>query len=258
MRTSALMYHDVVDPDGPDSGFAGAGPDVYKVSWERFREHLEQIASATGRPPASAEALSRAADPWLLTFDDGGSSAVDIGHELARRSWRGHFFVTTDKVGQPGFLDWDGVRELTELGHVVGSHSCSHPDRMAACSWEQLLDEWSRSRAVLSEALGAGVATASVPGGLYSPAVGRTAAQAGFSCLFVSLPARRVRSVNGCLLVGRFAIRRDTAASEAAAAAAGRPLVWARQRAGWAARGAAKRVAGERYEQLRKALLARS
>jgi peptidoglycan/xylan/chitin deacetylase (PgdA/CDA1 family) len=252
------MYHDVVDRDGPDSGFAGSGPDVYKVSWQRFREHLDEIGRSTGRPPVTAEELGAAPEPWLLTFDDGGSSGLDIGRELGQRSWRGHFFITTDKVGQPGFLDWDEIRELAAMGHVVGSHSCSHPDRMAACSWQKLLDEWSRSRAALSDALGASVATASVPGGLYSPAVGRAAAQAGFSRLFISLPARRVRSVDGCLLVGRFAIRRDTPASQAAAAAAGRPLVWARQRAGWTARGAAKRVGGEGYERLRKALLSRS
>ena len=53
---------------------------------------------------------------------------------------------------------------------------------MAACSWEQLLDEWSRSAAVLAQALGRPVSTASVPGGLYSASVGRAAA--GFSTLF--------------------------------------------------------------------------
>src|SRR5204862_350417 len=84
----------------------------------------------------------------------------------ARRPWPGHFFIATDLVGTPGFLDWDGIRALVAMGHVVGSHSCSHPDRMADLSWDQLLDEWSRSAAALSSELGQEVSTASVPGGL--------------------------------------------------------------------------------------------
>lgn len=256
MRAHALMYHDVVDP-GARSGFEGSGPDVYAVTPERFREHLERIGAATGRPPQAVDALA-GGSPWMLTFDDGGASAARIGEELVRRSWRGHFFIATDLVGQPGFLDWDQARALDRAGHVVGSHSCSHPDRMAACSWEQLLDEWTRSAAVLSEELGHPVSTGSVPGGLYSSQVGRAAAQAGYSSLFISLPSQRLRSIAGCTLIGRYAIRRDTTADQAAAAAAGRRLTWIRQRSAWELRGAAKLLAGRHYERVRRALLARS
>ena len=134
----------------------------------------------------------------MITFDDGGASALHAGEELARRSWRGHFFIATDLVGRPGYLDWDGVRAVAGMGHVIGSHSCSHPDRMAACSWDQLMDEWSGSAAMLAQELGHPVPTASVPGGLYSRSVGRAAAAAGFTSLFTSLPSQRLRSIDGC------------------------------------------------------------
>lgn len=245
MRLRALMYHDV------DEG----NPDIYNVEPARFSEHLDAIERAVGRAPAAVEDVSDG--DWMITFDDGGASAQHAGEELARRGWRGHFFIATDLIGQLGYLDWDGVRAVAGMGHVIGSHSCSHPDRMAACSWEQLLDEWSRSAAVLAEALGRPVRTASVPGGLYSRSVGRAAAAAGFTTLFTSLPSQRLGSIEGCLLIGRYAIRRDTPADEAAAAAAGRAVPWARQRAAWGLRGAAKRIAGERYEGMRRALLAR-
>jgi peptidoglycan/xylan/chitin deacetylase (PgdA/CDA1 family) len=249
------MYHGVAAEDGPDDGFPGPGAAAYTLTPARFGEHLAQIAAATGRAPGRADALTEGA--WMLTFDDGAASALEAAEQLAHRSWPGHFFITTDVVGSPGFLDWDEVCALARAGHVIGSHSCSHPDRMAACSWEQLLDEWSRSAAVLAEALGRPVATASVPGGLYSPSVGRAAAAAGFTTLFTSLPRQRLGSIDGCLLVGRYAIRRDTPAEEAAAAAAGRAVAWARQRAAWELRGAVKRVAGAHYERVRRALLAR-
>ena len=173
---------------------------------ERFREHLDAI----DRTPATADSF--ASGDWMITFDDGGASALGVGEELARRSWRGHFFIATDVVGRPGFLDWDGVRAVAGMGHLIGSHSCSHPDRMADLTWEQLLDEWTRSAAVLAEELGGPVTTASVPGGLYSDSVGRAAPRrrATSRCSRRSPPS--AWSVEGCRLIGRWAIRHDTTA----------------------------------------------
>jgi len=236
------MYHDVVEDKRAD---------VYAIGPQRFREHLDAI----GRAPATVDAL--ASGDWLITFDDGGDSALPAGEELARRSWRGYFFISTDAIGTPGFLTWDGVREVAGMGHLIGSHSVTHPDRMADLSWEQLLDEWKRSAEVLADQLGGPVATASVPGGLYSDEVGRAAAAAGYSTLFTSLPTQKLGSVQGCRLIGRWAIRGNTTAEEAAAAAAGRPAPWARQRAAWNLRGIVKKVAGGRYESLRRTLIAR-
>lgn len=236
------MYHDVVEDKRAD---------VYAIGPQRFREHLDAI----DRAPATADSL--ASGDWMITFDDGGDSALPVGEELARRSWRGYFFISTDAIGSPGFLTWDGVREVAGMGHVIGSHSVSHPDRMADLSWEQLLDEWKRSSEILAEQLGGPVATASVPGGLYSDEVGRAAAAAGYSTLFTSLPTQRLGSVEGCRLIGRWAIRHDTTAEQAAAAAAGRPSPWVRQRAAWSLRGVVKKVAGGRYESLRRTLIAR-
>ena len=239
------MYHDVVE----------GNPDIYNVEPVRFGEHLDAIERAVGRPPATVDGLSDG--DWMITFDDGGASALHAGEELARRSWRGHFFIATDLIGTPGYLDWDGVRAVEGMGHVIGSHSCSHPNRMAACSWEELMDEWTGSAEALARELGQPVSTASVPGGLYSHDVGRAAATAGFTSLFTSLPSQRLRSIDGCRLIGRYAIRKDTSASGAAAAASGAALPWSRQRAAWGLRGAVKTVAGKRYESMRRALLTR-
>jgi peptidoglycan/xylan/chitin deacetylase (PgdA/CDA1 family) len=239
------MYHDVVE----------GSSDIYAVTPDEFRRQLDEIHRSTGRPPGAVDNL--ADGDWMITFDDGGASALFAAEELQRRSWRGHFFVATDLVGTNAHLDWDGVRAVAAMGHVIGSHSCSHPDRMADLSAQQLLDEWSRSGAILARELGGPVLTASVPGGLYSKTVGHTAAEAGYKTLFTSLPRQGLRSIDACRLIGRYAIRRDTASSEAAAAAAGKAVLWARQRAAWGLRGAVKKVAGSRYETMRRALLAR-
>src|SRR6267142_6010714 len=102
--------------------------------------------------------------PVLLTFDDGGESAYGcVADLLERAGWRGHFLITTDFLDRPGFVTRAQVRDLAARGHEIGSHTCSHPTPMAGCRWEHLVDEWTRSTAVLADVLGAPVRLASVP-----------------------------------------------------------------------------------------------
>jgi len=260
VKTSVLMYHDVVRPgDDDSSGFSGAGPARYKLDWDTFRGHLDLIRRKTGRDPVTLhDALSGNASTgsWSLTFDDGGSSATEVGEELARRGWRGHFFVVTDLIGTPSFMSQDEVVALQRMGHVVGSHSRSHPKRMDSCPTSQLLDEWRESVAVLSELLGQPVDTASIPGGWYSQRVARSAGAAGIAVLCTSEPRRTLWRVDGCVLVGRGSVHRHVGAAAAADLAAGKPLRWTLQRAGWDARKLAKRVGGRAYDRARAARFA--
>lgn len=249
----ALMYHDIVATGREDaSGFPGKDAALYKVSPSSFEAHLQAIAAAVARRPR-ADALSGGGP--AITFDDGGSSAMQAADLLERYDRRGHFFVTADYIGTPGFLGRRDMRELSDRGHVVGSHSCSHPLRMGHCPAAQLDDEWCRSRAVIADIIGRPVTSASVPGGDFAWPVAEAAAGAGFTELFTSEPTSHDRHAGGLRLHGRFTIRRWTTADTAAALATGRFLPCAMQALTWNARKAGKRLAGERYLQLRRWLL---
>lgn len=254
-----LCYHDVIDAGQEGtSGFTGAGADRYKLRWGAFRRQLDRAVELMGRAPLSARDLLAGAgemSAWMLTFDDGGSSALSIGQELQNRGWHGQFFIVTDRIGSPGFLQADEIAELAAMGHLVGSHSSSHPARMSACPWRQLVDEWKRSREVLSQLLEAPVSVGAVPGGYYSTKVARAARAGGLDLLFTSDPVRKVTSVGGCLVAGRFVVHPEMSAELVAGAAAGQAGVWIRQRAGWEARGALKALAGAHYPRLRSAVL---
>ena len=263
MRLAALLYHDVIaegiDPEA--SGFAGAGARVYKLSASAFDAHLTAIANRVASPPlriTDVPALQPGpAFPWLLTFDDGGMSARLAAERLAARGWTGHFFITASKIGDPAFVDGAAVRQLVQAGHVVGSHSWSHPPRMSALPFEAVHDEWLRSIRTLEDLTGAPVRTASVPGGFYSAAVARAAAAAGIRVLFNSEPVLRCSVIDGCLIAGRFSIRQSTTADQAAALAAGRRAARLPAWLGWNARKLVKSVAGSGYERAREGWLAR-
>jgi peptidoglycan/xylan/chitin deacetylase (PgdA/CDA1 family) len=262
-RAISLMYHDVVDPGRPDSsGFPGKGPAQYKLDWPLFERHLEVIAAA-GKSPRGVMELA-ASDPprddWplLLTFDDGGASAERIGSVLRDAECVGHFFITTERIGTPGFLDEGGVAGLAQMGHVIGTHSCSHHVPFSELSEEQLLEEWSRSIDVLTTIVGQPIVVGSVPGGYLSRRVARTAARSGLKALFTSEPVARSRELDGCLQLGRYAILAGTTPETVARLVRGSIAPRVRQLISWKVRGAAKAVLGDGYRTLRSRVLERA
>ena len=262
MRALSLEYHDVVAGEDPDAtGFPGPGPASYKIPLAAFEAHLDAIGTAARIAPTRATDWLTAADagrPLFITFDDGGVSAVGcIADALERRGWRGHFFMTAGRVDTPGFLSGPQLREMVARGHVIGSHSYSHPKRMGGCPPETIAEEWRRSVEVLQDVLGAPILTASVPGGFYTRPVGVHAAAAGIRVLFTSAPTTRAHAVDGCRVLGRYTLRRWSAPAYAAGLAAG---AW-RQRAGqWALYSTLdllRHAAGDHYTTIRQMFWAR-
>jgi peptidoglycan/xylan/chitin deacetylase (PgdA/CDA1 family) len=239
------MYHDVVENgDYTATGFPGHGAALYKLERQDFARHLEAIHEAVREREV------------CLTFDDGGVSAYStVAEMLERYNWRGYFFVTTDWIGRPGFLNPEQIHELDRRGHVIGSHSCSHPARMTHISSQEMLREWNESTARLAEILRHPVSVASVPGGYYSHRVALAAAQAGIQTLFTSEPTTRVQLVEGCRVVGRYVVQRGMRPEWSAGFAAGRMAPRLRQAALWKAKQVAKALGGELYLQLRESIL---
>ena len=265
MRTLSPEYHDVVDPDragGFDSsGFAGPGPASYKLTVADFGRHLEAIARRTSRPAGRVTdwiATPRGEMPLFFTFDDGGVSAhTYIAGMLERFGWRGHFFVTGGRIGTPTFMSPAQLREMRDRGHVIGSHSFTHPARMGGCSVAQLRDEWKRSVDVLCDVLQEPIQTASVPGGFYTRPVAETASEAGIKVLFTSFPTVRTHQVHGCNVLGRYTIRRWSTPETAAALAVGSMRPRAMQWAVITALTAARHIGGDYYTALRNRIWAR-
>lgn len=260
MRAISLMYHDVVSRDERDSsGFPDADAALYKISPERFRKHIQSIHSATKTRPLTVfdlEGQPKTSNPFFLTFDDGGISAfTTIAGILEEAGWRGLFFVTAGCVGQKSFMNAAQIRELHRRGHVIGSHSLSHPLRMSHCTWDEMIKEWSVSIKMLSEIVGERVRVASVPGGHYSRQVAQSAAQSGIDLLFTSEPTASTRKVDDCTVLGRYVIRRWTSPEAAAAIASGSVAPRLRQTIFWNAKKILKAVGGDYYSKARTSSL---
>jgi len=258
-RLVSLLFHDVYADDPSESGFAGAAADRYKLPLAAFERQLDGLARARRDAPLLVDdrtvAVGRTA--FAITIDDGGVSLyTQVADRLERLGWRAHCFITTGRIGERGFLAPSQLRELRARGHVLGSHSASHPTRFGALSPREMVKEWGESRAALQDLLGQDVTVGSVPGGYYTPRVAAAAAEAGLRVLFTSEPETRVRVVGGCLMIGRFTVRR-TARDDFAARVAGlEPSTLLREWAVWNGKKAAKRLLGAAYPRLASATAA--
>lgn len=153
MRT--LMYHDIAKPAEREAiGFPGPLAARYKLEPGAFEAHLDALA-ATGLAPAPLRSGGDPAPPATITFDDGGASAPAAAKALERRGWLGQFFITTSRIDTPGFASSEDLRELARRGHELGSHSHMHPTYMGRLTRAELDEEWTRSRELLGELLGA-------------------------------------------------------------------------------------------------------
>ena len=208
-KIAAFLYHDVTD-DPTESGFQRRTALRYKQTREAFASHLDGIAFS-GLAPETVSKLNFLAPGRhvVLTFDDGGKGALHAAEELNRRDWKGHFFITTGLLGTRTFLDVNELRYLQSCGHVIGSHSHTHPDIFKALPYEQMIREWRTSCDLLSDLLGIDCVTASVPGGDVSRRVFQSAHEVGLKFLFTSDPILVPMKEGDCWILGRVCPKTD-------------------------------------------------
>jgi peptidoglycan/xylan/chitin deacetylase (PgdA/CDA1 family) len=257
---TSFIYHDVLEDSRRDeSGFGGAAASLYKLDTALFEMHLAALLTSTSGQfmqvfdPASLCAAATGRERrLLLTFDDGGASAVHPTADiLEAHGLRGLFFIATDYIGTKTFLNHDDVRALYRRGHGIGTHSASHPLRMAALTAAELHSEWQISIEKIADLLGHAVTVASVPGGYYARNVADAARRCGIRVLFTSEPVSRVELVQDCHVLGRYAVRRTTSPKSIRMLASGNVAAKFRQRFVWAAKKALKRLGGRSWLALR-------
>lgn len=189
-----LMFHDIVVGNEKSSGFQNESAFMYKVDATKF----EELVKATQGVEV------------LFTFDDGGVSFLTTAAPILEKYGRnGVFFISTKYIDTPGFLTRRQVKELEDRGHVVGTHSHTHPDNIAALSKEELLLEWKESVRILSDILDHPVTIASIPNGYESNEVTEAACLAGITELHTSKPTEKVEMRKICKLVGRYVVHND-------------------------------------------------
>ena len=194
-------------------GVGSPGPGIPSDAAEYFISHdlfLAIVDAVQGRADVD------------LTFDDGYKSDVDIVlPALQQRHLSARFFPIAGQLGQPGYVDALGVRELAAAGMSIGSHGMRHR------SWRGLdeagrEEEFNVARSAIAEAAGTSVKFAACPFGEYDRQVLDSLRRLGYQQVFTS---DRRRANCGHWMQPRYSVRRtDTLASVRDQILAPRPL----------------------------------
>lgn len=188
----------------------------------------------------------------------GVSAATYIATLLEQFGWIGHFFITASYIDTRTFVNSKQIQELRKGGHVVESHSWSHPARMSKCNWNELENEWRKSIIKLSDIIGEQVCIASVPGGYFSDNVAKAASACGIRALFTSEPIKKAYFLDKCLVLGRYTLLRGMSPSISGALTSdGISLHQMKQYLLWNIKKVAKSTGGNHYLTIRERILRR-
>jgi peptidoglycan/xylan/chitin deacetylase (PgdA/CDA1 family) len=204
-RKIVLMYHGVIkdESERPPDREEGAG--FYDIPVAAFREQMQQITLLTSDLVREDVGFSVGGHIPILTFDDGElNNFRHVFPILKEFGFTGYFFITTSRIGRPGYIDLHELQIMNTSGMTIGSHGVTHRI-LTALSAEELDRELRQSKELLEQITHKPVASFSVPRGFYDKRVLAKARSVGYTEIFVSGAApRREEGV-----FGRTAVRAD-------------------------------------------------
>jgi peptidoglycan/xylan/chitin deacetylase (PgdA/CDA1 family) len=203
-RSVVLMYHRLGDPR------ADAQEGDYALPPSLFEAQMRWLAGS-GRPVIPLAALLGGPRPdrsVVLTFDDGcDTDAAVAAPLLAALGLPAAFFVNPGRIGRPGYLSWDEIRDLAARGFDVGSHGLDH-SLLGDLPEPELRRQLVESKRRLEEKLDRRIDALSLPGGSGGSRALRAARAAGYRLVLGSRPGL-ARGAGSEAVLPRFAIRRD-------------------------------------------------
>jgi len=155
-------------------------PEIFEQQLKYFKEngyqavYLDQLIEYfdTGKslPPKAI----------AITFDDSYKEQYQYAFPLLKKyGFVATFFVITSWVGQADALSWAEIKEMSEAGMAIGSHSVTHP-HLDTLSDENLKNEVENSKKVLEENLGKTIDFIAYPAGFYNDRVIQAVKNAGY------------------------------------------------------------------------------
>ena len=189
---------------------------ITTVRRERFSRHMDLLVELDNVFLKAGDALEGGCGrPGVaITFDDGYESVyTEALPEMAARGVSGTVFPVVGSVGRWNtwdvnlapkpvrHLSWSQIKELSEAGFEIGSHTLTHRD-LTRLGRRDLSRELRDSKKAIEDAIGVKVRAVSYPFGRFSGRVLDEAAAAGYTCGFKSSPGTRL----GRMAVGRWAV----------------------------------------------------
>ncbi|MBC8083984.1 MAG: polysaccharide deacetylase family protein [Hymenobacter sp.] len=183
-----LCYHQIRDWRARDS----KGAKDYIVPVEQFRRQIQMLADSgyhTVLPDQLYAYLATGAPlpakPIMLTFDDTDLDQFTVARpELEKYGFKAVYFVMTVSLGRPRYMSKAQVRQLSDEGNVIGSHTWDHHNvkKYRGQDWITQIEKPTKT---LEEITGKDIRYFAYPFGLWNPAAIPELKQRGMAAAFV-------------------------------------------------------------------------
>jgi peptidoglycan/xylan/chitin deacetylase (PgdA/CDA1 family) len=170
-QVPVVCYHQIRDWRAKDS----KGAKDYIVQIAAFKEHMKMLADSgyhTILPDQLYNYLVNGAalpkKPIMLTFDDTDLDQFTIAApEMKKYGFKGVFFVMTVSIGRPNYMNKEQIKQLSDAGHVIGSHTWDHHNfkKFTGKDWETQIDKPTKK---LEEITGKKITWFAYPFGLWN------------------------------------------------------------------------------------------
>lgn len=173
-KALVIYYHDI----GTDYTKMGTPSDL-------FWAHIAAAKNAgwTFRPEFCPGVQKR----LTICFDDGFRGIWTDREKFVKEGIRPIVFIAVDLVGSPGYLNWEEILALQNMGFVFQSHTWSHRP-LTEVPAEELSRELGEAKGFLSERLGHEVTMLCFPCGFFNERVLKACGDAGYTTLWGSFP----------------------------------------------------------------------
>jgi|GEM_PF-374156 len=173
-----LEYHHIRDfTDKSD------GNNYYtSVSPALFQSQMKYLKNAGYRTISWDDYLAgkKTAKSIIITFDDGDEDAYTQAYPVLQNfGFQGVFYVIAGFINQPDYLTADQIKEMSNNGMTIGSHTLDHCD-LTKIDQSAVPNELSASKAAIENVIGKPVTNFCYPFGGYNKVIISMVEQAGY------------------------------------------------------------------------------
>ena len=174
-----IMYHHIDELDA--HAVATIPPDVFEEHLKYLTKHRFEVLSLDDLIEAKNNGVELSRKTVILTFDDGYLDNYTNAYPLLKKyGFTATMYISSDKVGQPGYMNWDQLKELNENGFEIGSHSRLH-NHLPDVSPEEWVNEIQQSRVILQKNLAAAINHFSYPVGGFNEKIKHIVKSSGYT-----------------------------------------------------------------------------
>ena len=199
-----LMYHSIDDND------KDARLSISPKSFERQMEFLYKNHYNVIGLDKAAEYIKNGKNPLsktiVITFDDGYYDNYEHAYPVLKKyGIKATLFVIVDKIGQPGWVGWKELKEMSDSGIItIGSHTMTHP-WLTSLNIEKIKSEFKNSKEILENRLGKRVDLLCYPMGNHDGRSEENAKRSGYVCAVGTNPGKS-SSADDIYAIGRIKI----------------------------------------------------